>query len=226
MTKQEISILKNILLFSEQKEINEYKALDDIDVTYSEGFTAFIREQEQKQHSIVYKATKTVSRRIILAFAAILITFCMLMSISAIRTPVVNFFVNIYEAFTEFIGVSADSQLPEDIETICIPKYMEENEYTKLDVEPKSKFFIYVWYKNGIYIEFRQSSLDNYLTLNSEESTYDTKYINDINIYYTTNNNRQVFLWTSYGYAFSLQCSKELRWEEIEKIILSVEPIE
>ena len=103
---------------------------------------------------------------------------------------------------------------------------MEENEYTTLNTQSKENIFHYVWSKNGIYIEFRQSILNNYLTLNSEDSTYDTKYINDINIYYTTNNDRQVFLWTSYGYAFSLHCSEELSWEEIEKIILSVEPIE
>ena len=99
MTNYEIDILKKALLKVERKELNRFRNLPNQEVEFSEEFENSIQKLAKKRKTFFWQATKTVPRRIIVVFVAAIITFCMMMSISAIRTPVVNFFINVYEDF-------------------------------------------------------------------------------------------------------------------------------
>ena len=139
MTKAELSVLKNALLIVGLEEVQAYKNLPDEEFEFSNEFEQKIKEINKKRKSLLHRATKTIPRRVALVAAAIIITFCLMMTISAIRIPVVNFFVNVYE---EFIGLffeeeEEDFNIPTTIEQIYLPTYMA-NGYIMLNTADSS----------------------------------------------------------------------------------------
>ena len=226
MTKTNLSVLKEVLLSFGAKEVEEYKALKDVERENTEALDSFIEKEEKKQKTLIYKATKTLPRRIAVAFAAVLITFCMLMSVSAIRTPVVNFFVKTYEEFTHFIGVPSGETVPETIETVYIPKYMEENGYIEIDKINGVLNSTIFWIYNDLMIDFSQYVIGTNTALDTEGAVYGTKYLNDIPLFFVLKNNMYTVSWTQHGYVYELGCPESLGWQEIEKIISSIEPVE
>ena len=135
MTNTELATLKKALLIVGLEEVNKYKSIPDEEFEFSNEFEQKIKEINKKRKSLLYKATKTVPRRVALVFAAVIMTFCLMMTISAIRIPVVNFFVNVYE---EFIGLFFEEEdntyIPESIEKVYQPSYMIEG-YDKVDFQ-------------------------------------------------------------------------------------------
>lgn len=218
MTKYDI--LKKALLDSTLKEI---KAIEEADYPVIETDI----EYDRKIYSEIRKNKAKINRRNIRIsiLAAILVTLTMIMSISAIRIRVVDFVVAVYE---KFICLSIDEEAynyPKTIETVYKPSYVP-NDHLEHNIVNKTTY-IKTEYKNlfntiMIY-QYIISAKDIYF--DNEYSDYTPVYIDDQKVYFTTKEGKYTVKWLANDYSFVLSCPEELGWDEIERIILSIEEV-
>ncbi len=219
MTKAEL--FKKALLDSSMKEI---RAIEEADYPTI--------EMPKRYDFEIYNAinnssirVKRYPKRAAIVLAAILVCLTMMMSISAIRVRIIDFVVNIYEKFICLSVEEPSENYPKTIEKIYQPTYtpLGYNETTKyaqtLTIETileNSNSKIY-FYQNTI--------LGNELFFDNENSGYSTTQLEDFKIYYLGKDGMYTVRWLSNGYSFTLFCPESLGWDEIEKIILSVEEV-
>lgn len=225
MTNYEIDILKKALLEAERKELNRFKKIPNEDIEFSENFEKNINNLARKRKTLIWQATKTIPRRIAVVFIAAIITFCLLMTVSAIRTPVINFFVNIYE---DFIGIFVDAEQPpiEKIDTIYSPTYIPDGylktSHNNLEIRVET-----IWKNENNRIILVQDILnENHKFLDNENSNYSELQLNGKVIYYIQKNGQYTLTWIDNNYLFELNCSEKIEFTEIEKIILSMNIVE
>ena len=77
---------------------------------------------------------------------------------------------------------------------------------------------------NKIYF-YQNTIIGNTLKFDNEYSNYSTTQLEDFKIYYLGKDGMYTVRWLSNGYSFTLFCPESLDWNEIEKIILSVEEL-
>ena len=66
---------------------------------------------------------------------------------------------------------------------------------------------------------------DEDIRFDNENSGYSTTQLEELKIYYLVKDEMYTVRWLSDGYSFMLYCPGSLGWEEIEKIILSIEEV-
>lgn len=226
MTSAELSVLKNALLIVGLEEVKAYKNLPDEEFEFSNEFEQKIKEINKKRKSLLYRATKTVPRRVALVLAAVIMTFCLMMTISAIRIPVINFFVNVYE---EFIGIFFDEEeedfnIPTTIEQVHLPTYMV-NGYIQTDSQKFRDIAETYWDSSDGSIILYQEIIEEEFKINfdNEHSGYNNLSVGGITIYYSLSNGEYVCIWIDKGYLFSLILPESITITEIEKIVASIE---
>lgn len=219
-------MLKQYLYESTLKEIQEIENIDYSFIKASEQFKERIKNDfiMAKREERKYPPKKIA----FILVATLTICFLILFSVSAqIRTAVIDFFLEVYKTFTVFVVENEDDVKFPTIETEYLPKYFEENGYQKgkfLRTELNNSS---VWSKDKINMFFSQLVIkENDIVLDSENAEYEIKFVGEQKVYYKFKNNTNSMKWLAYGYSFSLTCPESLGWEEIEKIIMSVEPIE
>lgn len=225
MTKVEIYILKKALFIIGREEVKAYKALPDEEVVFSKKFEAKVRAINRKRKSLFYKATKTVPRRIAVILIAAVITFAMMMSVSAIRTPVLNFVIKTYDSFISiFVEKDEKIKLPTSIENMYIPKYLPE-EYIQLSAENYGFNAEAIWMKDDSIIMLDQNIINeqNQIKIDNQKIDYETITINKYNIYYYVKDGYYFVIWSDNYYIFTLTCPEDINISEIEKIIASME---
>lgn len=221
MTTYEIDILKGALLSVERQELAFFEALPDQDFTPSLDCERNFHSLAKKRKSFVWQATKTIPRRVGIVLVAVLVTFCLMMSISAIRTPIVNFFVDIFESF---ISISVDGGAPKEIKEVYLPTYTPQG-FTQ-DSLTNDGFHIQAMWKNedGNTLVFTQDILNSSYekTLDNAVSGYEKTSVGEKDLYYTQKYDQYVFVWASEEYIFLIKCPPMLTFDEAEKIVLSV----
>lgn len=225
MTNYEISILKKALLKIEQKEVHRFKNLRNENIEISEEFENNIHKLAKKRKTFIWQATKTVPRKIAVVFIAAIITFCMMMSISAIRIPVINFLVNVYE---EFISIFVDEEegyiKPQTIESISLPSYTIEGYYLE-DSQNYGKDAESIWLnENGEVIILSQHTLENEFQsfIDNKNLDFQTENANGLTLYFVVKNQYYQIFWTKNGYLFSLNCSETIPFAKIKEMISSI----
>lgn len=225
MTNYEIDILKKALLKVEQKELRYFKNLPSENVELSAEFENNIHKLAKKRKTFIWQATKTVPRRIAVVFIAAIITFCMMMSISAIRVPVINFFVNIYEEFISiFVEEEEGAHVPDSIETIALPTYMIDD-YILDDSQNYGRDAETYWVNSyGDVIILYQEILEGEMqaTIDNENIDYQKETLNNVTIYYTINKGEYLLIWSNGGYLFTLMCLEDIPFNEIKMLISSI----
>lgn len=225
MTNYEINILKSALLKVERKELNRFKSLPNENIELSEEFEKEIQKLAKKRKMLIWQATKTVPRRIAVVFAAVIITLCMMMSISAIRVPIINFFVNVYEEFISiFVEEDETIETPDSIEVIYQPSYIMDG-YFEISSNKFETYVETIWMdSNGNVLIYTQDVLeDDYQTQidNREVDYVDANFANDT-VKYFSKNGQYFFVWTNQYYLFEFVCPSNVQLNEIENFINSL----
>ena len=73
-----------------------------IDFTFSEKFNKKMEKLIKSQRKSYYIFINTVGKRVAILFVAIITLFAASMSVKAIREPVINFIIEVYESFTKY----------------------------------------------------------------------------------------------------------------------------
>ncbi len=234
------AMLKECLLESIMAEIKEIEAMDYPDTKASDGFKERIKSTINADKTA---KKKRFSKKVAIALvAAVVLSLSIMFTASAeIRQAVADFFVKAYETFAQLIIVendetdtaTPDSEQPQApityptiIETEYIPTYIESNCYEQLDKIQNVQSVMYIWSNGTFIIDLMQGIIDsNDITLDIENSLHQTTYIDNKEVFYSLRNGIYTVVWLEYGYSFSLSCDEALGWEEVEKIVLSLEPV-
>lgn len=230
------AMLKDCLIDSALAEIYEIEALDYSYIQVSDGFKEKVKEiisvKEEPKRKVCPKKIA------IILIASVLLSLSIMFSVSAkIRETVADFFVKMYDTFAEFIIADnkdttttdpdgSSASYPTKIETVYKPSYVDSSEYFQLDSFETEIRSFNVWTNGTTIIDLTQNIFDDTtLKLDTENAQYQTNHIGKKKVYYSVKNGIYTVSWLEYGYWFTMTCDESLGWNEVEKIVTSLEPI-
>ena len=229
MTNNQIALIKEALLEEDLREMAIIDALPDEEFVFSEKYKKEMQKLLIKHKKYTHTANRFIPKRLVGVLVAILITLTLMMSISAIREPVVKFIVNVYENFVS-IFVEEDEVIPppETIEKVYMPSYQIKNIELQSTKNYK-KLVISTWKNdNNEFINLEQTILKKSYQafLDDESMNYIMINLNSQETYYTEKNNNYCFIWSNGEYMFKMIFPNTLEFSEIEKFIESMEVVE
>lgn len=161
-----------------------------IDYTFSERFNKKMDKLIKAQRKSYYFLINTAAKRVAVIFVAFLTMFTASMSVKAIREPVINFVVEVYESFTRYFFDGDTTDNIDKVYTITdLPSgFTEFNKF-----ENETNITTVYQNSNGNIIEFTQGISDNTtFNIDTENSIYKEIYVNKIkylfHVAWTSNN--------------------------------------
>ena len=223
MTDKLLAIVREALMEADLREMAIIDALPDEEITFSEKYKNAITKliNNTKRHA------RSFSKKAMVILVAVLTSLILMMSVSAIREPIVNFFVEIYN---NYINVTVDNKDDQEltIEAPVYPSYMTEG-YTLDYINNLESLVVTIW-KNGnnkeIELMQKVNSNGSNIHINNPEGGYKSIVLqSDLKLYYYINNGYYRFFWMDDTYFYCFLCPDTIALSEIEKIIDSMEPI-
>ena len=102
MTNQQQILTVKAFEILETAEAAYYEARMDSNYEFSPRFERTIQRLIRAERRPLYPLVKTPARKVAVVLAALLLVFTLSMSISAVRTSVIEFFINVYKCFFQF----------------------------------------------------------------------------------------------------------------------------
>lgn len=180
----------------------------------------------KRQNQSYWKYVNTVRKRVAVFAVAIALAFALSMSVSAVREPIVEFFVNVYERFVEFFYDEDDiARAPDTIETVYTLGYVPEG-YEIECFEIRESMACWRWIgTNKDKIAFSQYIFEGDYFLDGEESDFEILYVENLEVAYICKNSMKKFYWNTPEYAFQLMLSDNFSKQECLRIITLIEEI-
>ena len=187
---------------------------------------AYIKRMERLmkwQKRSCWKYVNTVGKRIAMIAVVIALAFGLSMSVSAVREPVVKFFVHIYERFVEFFyDDDVVTKAPSTIETIYTLGYVPEG-YELESCEIGKTMVVFIWTNGaGEQVVFSQGLLCEYSLMDNENSDYELLYVNDMSVAYIDKQDNSFYYWNTSEFRFLLRVPCDISQEVIENMIESL----
>lgn len=197
--------------FMEAERLDNQKIPSEKEIKweFSEKFEHAMNKLIKKNNRIRIATRRRIRRGLLAAIIAILVLFMGLMSVSAIRTPFVEFVKNVFDQYNE-LTISEESTPPvETIETEYTLSELPEG-YT-LDTYQSDEYSVFAIWKNssGEEILFFQNILDTELNINNEHN-YQELTINGQEAYLNEYEYNSSLVWTNGIYWFRLNVPNEL----------------
>ena len=194
-------------LTQEEKEANLQKLLTQIKNTPA---------PVKKKKAVVVRSKRKIVTYIIVA-AILMSLICM--SVTAIREPIFNFFVNIYDRFTAVAIYDSGDSGNEAIEKLEF-KYIPEG-YEFKSKSCGSNYVRYTWSDGIDKIIFMQKYTSNNTEyrFNTENDYMQPLSIDGINALYYQQNGKQTVTWTDNRKVFTLVCPTSIQLEDMIDII-------
>ena len=149
----------------------------DIDFTeeihFSEKYERYMARLLRAQKKPWWQYTNTVAKKVAVIALVILLTFGASMSVSAVRKPVVEFIVNVYERFVEiFFGEDDIAEASCELETIyTLGKLPEGYELVECQIRKNYVHFVRQDVEGNI-VKFSQHIFNSRGTYDYEKSNY------------------------------------------------------
>ena len=187
---------------------------------------AYIKRMERLmkwQKRSCWKYVNTVGKRIAMIAVVIALTLGLSMSVSAVREPVVKFFVHIYERFVEFFyDDDVVTKAPSTIETVYTLGYVPEGyELESCGIEGLGTRIIWVNDADE-QIVFSQRTLDGNNLLDYENADYEIVYIENMEIALASKNGARYCFWNCEEYRYSLIVPETLSFDIVILLINSI----
>ena len=221
MTNSQIEVLKIALLNVEREELRLLDSLTSEKYEFSAEHKARMKRMVDKyEHS-----NKTMPKKLSIILVAAILAITLIMSISAIRIPVVNFFVEIYESFISIFVDSNETNDTSVIQEIYTPQYIPEH-YQQSQTFYDDYNILSTWINkiDNSKININQRMLSELQSfIDFENSDYIEYSTGQQKVYYMIRNSTIMVIWCNEQYFFMISCPETLGLEEIEKIICSME---
>lgn len=191
-----------------------------VEIHYSEKYERYMARLLRAQKRPWWQYTNTVGKKVAVIALVILFAFGASMSVSAVRKPVVEFIVNVYERFVEiFFGEEDIAEAPCEMDTIyTLGKVPEGYELVESNLQNASVGF--VWKDDvGNSIKFSQHIIDSKGTYDYENSNYIIVNVSGMKVAMIEKEDRKMFCWNSNEYAFLMRVPSDFSLEECAELI-------
>lgn len=185
---------------------------DEIQWDFSEKFEKSMQKLIRKNNRINFSARRNIRKGLLAAVIATMIAVTALMSVSATRTPIIEFVKKVFSQFNE-ITLSPEATPP--VDTI-------ETEYTltnlpegfKLDTYQKDDYSVFSVWKNeaGEEIVLTQALLDSNFSIDTEHE-YKEIIMNGYEAFINKYEHNSTLTWTDGNYWFVLNVPNRLNDE-------------
>ena len=212
--------LKMALLEVSARETEALELAPEEEVYYSSKLTKKMSGLLRFRSKSYWGLVNSAAKRAVAACLVIAAITGALMGCKPVRKAVVNFFQNVYEAYTEFVfDKKVAANAPNEIEDIRVPTYIPEG-YELTDKAETSSYLMYLW-KNefGNIIYFHQMTLNGKNVLDTENAT--VEWLEGTDILLVEKENRIQTFWNDEDYAYTLT-AYDLSKDEILNVIKSV----
>ena len=156
----------------------------------------------KSQRKSYYIFINTVGKRVAILFVAIITLFAASMSVKAIREPVINFIIEVYESFTKYFFEGETAEKIEKVYSITkLPVGFKQTQVVENDAGRNVTFES----SEGNIIVFTQSATQNAeLNIDNQKVNQAIKQVEDkeIHIYYFESDT--CMFWTDQGYCFQI----------------------
>lgn len=210
------SMFIRAFLEAEALDNAKLKSEDEIEWDFSTKFEKSMEKLIKKNNTIKISTRRNIRKGLLAAIVAIIVLFTGLMSVTATRTPFIEFVKKVFSQYNE-ITLSENSMSPvERIETeytlTDLPDDFEMTEYQKDDLVVMSKWEN----QTGEEIVLFQEILDPNLSIDTEHNFQELN-INGFEAYLMIAENNSVLSWTNGYYWFTLNVPNDL-----QKIIIDL----
>lgn len=199
---------------AERIDNSSLKSEGEIEWDFSEKFENSMNQLIKKNNHIKLSTRRKIRKGLLAAIITVIVAFTGLMSVSATRTPFIEFIKKVFPQFNE-VTLSEESTPPVDrIETeytlTNLPDGFEITEYQKDELVVMSK-----WENQmGEDIVLFQEILDSNLSIDTEHS-YEEIVINGYSAYLNKYELNSSLKWTDGYYWFTLSVPNNLHNEVI-----------
>ena len=206
----------------------------DIDFTeeihFSEKYERYMARLLRAQKKPWWQYTNTVAKKVAVIALVILLTFGASMSVSAVRKPVVEFIVNVYERFVEiFFGEDDIAEASCELETIYTLGKLPEG-YELVECQYRTHFVKFTWKDEEEHsIKLSQYIFDSKATYDYENSNYMIVNMSGLKVAIIEKQDRKMFCWNLGDFAFSMSVPRNFSLEEsadLIKSLISIDDIE
>ena len=224
MTDRQINLIKDALLTVERRELKALKSLDGEGFEPSQAYCDHMQRLIRKETHWTRPFVRNKTRKTLTLLVAATLIIASLLSVSAIREPIVKYVKTVYEKFTHFFFEEDSSQHGSVITTEYTPTWIPE-EYHETSGIKTSLYIKYQWIKNQDRIFFIQKVIGiDSLHLNTEMENY-TPMERNGQIYYCNESvDVYCYIWTIDNYAFTLVC-ENMEKDDVLKILDSIQPV-
>ena len=210
------SMFIKAFLEAEALDNAKLKSEDEIEWDFSTKFEKSMEKLIKKNNTIKISTRRNIRKGLLAAIVAIIVLFTGLMSVTATRTPFIEFVKKVFSQYNE-ITLNENSMSPvERIETeytlTDLPDDFEMTEYQKDDLVVMSKWEN----QTGEEIVLFQEILDPNLSIDTEHNFQELN-INGFEAYLMIAENNSVLSWTNGYYWFTLNVPNDL-----QKIIIDL----
>ena len=182
-----------------------------IDFTFSEKFNKKMEKLIKSQRKSYYIFINTVGKRVAILFVAIITLFAASMSVKAIREPVINFIIEVYESFTKYFFEGETAEKIEKVYSITkLPVGFKQTQVVENDA--------------GRNVTFESSATQNAeLNIDKQKVSQAIKQVEDkeIHIYYFESDT--YMFWTDQGYCFQIISYGNIETDTLIEMIESIE---
>ena len=209
----------------EMEALNNEMALGESHV-FSETFNRKMEKLLRFSQKSYFPYVNTIGKRVAIITIAVVISLsATAFSVKAIRVPVVNFFVNVYEKFSSIVFQSPESKktYPTAIEQFYEPDYLPEG-YTLLENQNLLVATQIIYSNsNGNELIFEQYVItSNELKVDTEGVEIEKITVDDNKALFYSNKGIHNLVWTDgvYGYKITGEIDKEVMLKIARSIIL------
>ena len=193
-------------------------------ILYSDRYLKKIRKLCRKTHPAFTVPRLGFRKSVAVALLTSLILITGLLSVTATRNAVAEWFINVYENFTEIFSVRRDvPTAPDSIETVYSPTKLPDG-YILLEEYLVQSEVKRTW-KNakGERIFFIQTPLNSKTTFDNDESECESLQISDVKYFLVRKNGKICIYWNTKEYAFTLIVPETVTMEQYFDILSSVQ---
>lgn len=194
-------------------------------IHYSEEYERHMNRLLRAQNRPWWQYTNTMWKKVAVIVLVVFFVFSASMSVSAVRKPIVEFIINVYERFVEiFFGEMAVADAPANVEIVYTLRNVPEG-YELVSHQYFGNYWECVWRSNEDLI-LTQRILDGNATLDFEDANYIVVCASDFDVICIDKLGRKMMYWNSEDYAFSLSVSNIFSLEECIVLIESLIPVD
>lgn len=193
---------------------------DSIDYTFSDRFNKKMNKLIKAQRKPYYFLINTAAKKVAVYFVIFVTLITASMSVKAIREPVVNFIVEVYESFTRYFfdGDTADN-ITKKYEISELPKGFSRFNTMETDTD----FTVIYQDSENNSIIFTQSTTKNKIfDIDNQKETPKIEKVNGIEIYIYTYEKDKFIFWSDNGYFFQITAYGDIDDETLIKMIKSI----